>query len=121
MSPRDPQGAETRRLKFEKVYPMLGESTQYVVTIQLAFGWQFEASATTYRRWRLAVIGGGLHLGEPWAYDGPLWSLNLRVYAFGVMMGFRGPAPEVPPISPDEWDTNENEPEPRIPCAGEEQ
>lgn len=95
------------RVTFDRRDAFVGDHTTYLMRVRLVFGWDFDATITAYRRWRLAVIGGGIHLGEPWGEEGPLWSLNLRVYAFGVCLGFRGPAPTPPAIEPDEWDSEE--------------
>lgn len=92
------------RVEWGRVDMPFNEEAKWQLRVALVFGWRFEASVVCYNRWRLAVVGGGLHLGEPWGYDGALWSLNVRLYAFGLSIGLRGPAPEPPQIEPDEWD-----------------
>ena len=73
--------------------------------VVLPFGWRLEAWASL-SRWRLAMLGVGFYIGEPWGiFEGRLWGVALRVWSLGVGFGVRGPAPEVPAMdADDDWE-----------------
>lgn len=95
-------------VRFEKIAAFLGDTTKWRAVVRLPMGWQVEADVAVYDRWRLFVAGGGIHWAEPWAYDGKLWAVNLRVYVFGLSLGLRGPAPELPLTGWEDDETSED-------------
>ena len=56
------------------------------------FGWRIEAWVSL-SRWRLAMVGLGAYLGEPWGiFEGRLWGVAIRLWSLGIGFGVRGPA-----------------------------
>lgn len=100
----------SERIWYGRVDTPFSECGKWRLQARLVGGWRFEVDAVRYNRPRLLCVGGGIHLGEPWGEEGALWSVNLRVYDFGLSIGFRGPEPELLEIDPDSDDDEEVSP-----------